>query len=291
MPTETLRFQWTLMIRRWHTVHTFRQRISPTVNQSLVILGAGYTARFLLPLATCLYSRVLATSREPEKKLSHVQPDRRIRFDLTQPDTWKNIPPQTDLLWCFPAAPPDLVQRFAATLELQSRKLVVLGSTSAYETGEATDYPPAWIDETALLDLTQPRVEGEEFLRITCQAIVLRVSGIYGPGRNPLDWIRNGRVGPSRKYVNLVHVEDLAAICLAALERGKPREAYNVSDGFPRTWKDICDTARERWNLQAISKPDDQATGKRIANSKLTNELGVTIQRADLYTELDLLNT
>ena len=85
------------------------------------------------------------------------------------------------------------------------------------------EYPPPWIDESAPIDLTKPRVQGEEYLRNEHGAIVLRVAGIYGPGRNPLDWIRQGRVGPSRKYVNLIHVEDLAAICLAALEKGETR--------------------------------------------------------------------
>ena len=75
---------------------------------------------------------------------------------------------------------------------------------------------------------------------------MLRVTGIYGPGRNPLDWIRQGRIGPSRKYVNLIHVEDLAAICLAVLDRGYPSEAYNVSDGQAHTWKEICVTAQQR---------------------------------------------
>ena len=98
----------------------------------------------------------------------------------------------------------------------------MLGSTSAYDTGGSQEYPPPWIDETAPIDYTKPRVQGEEFLRTECGAIVLRVAGIYGPGRHPYDWITSGRVGLSDKYVNLIHVEDLAAICKAALQCGIP---------------------------------------------------------------------
>jgi hypothetical protein len=264
------------------------------VDKSLVILGSGYTARFVLPLAERRYARVLATSREPDRHLSHIQPDRRIRFDLTHQETWRNIPTDADLLWCFPAAPLDLVKAFAGRVELYPRRLVVLGSTSAYTTGESSDCPPAWIDETSPIDLAQPRVQGEEFLRTICAATVLRVAGIYGPGRNPLDWIRSSRVGPSRKYVNLIHVEDLAAICLAGLERGTPGEAYNVSDGTPRTWKDICSMAQDRWGIQPPVEIDDASTGKRIANGKLLSLLGSaqkSLAHSDLYRSLGQLHS
>lgn len=255
------------------------------MNRSLVILGSGYTARFVLPLAERHYSCVLATSREPDRHLGHVPSDRRIQFDLTQQDTWKNIPADTDLLWCFPAAPLDLVKRFAKTREPGSRRLVVLGSTSAYTTDGSIEYPPLWIDETAPIDLTQPRVEGEEFLRTHCHAVILRVAGIYGPGRNPLDWIVKGRVGPSRKYVNLIHVEDLAAICLAALERGIPGKVYNVSDGTPRTWKEICDVAERCHGIRPVALADTETTGKRLSNNRLL-ELLKTNHRSLRYPDL-----
>jgi hypothetical protein len=264
------------------------------VNTSLVILGSGYTARYVLPLAECRYACVLATSREPDRHLSHIQPNRRIRFDLTQQDTWKNIPTDADLLWCFPAEPPDLVQKFAAAMNLASRRLVVLGSTSAYPARASSEYPPPWIDETAPTDASKPRVQGEEFLRTYCHAVILLVAGIYGPGRNPLDWITKGRVGPSRKYVNLIHVEDLAEICLAALERGASGDAYNVSDGTPRTWKDICRVAQDRWGIQPSVEIHDAATGKRIANGKLLSLLDSarkSLAHSDFYRSLGQLHS
>lgn len=263
------------------------------MSKSLVILGSGYTARFVLPLAERQYSLVLATSREPDQHLTHIQPNRRIQFDLTRQDSWTHIPTDADLLWCFPAIPLKLVEQFARTWAPGSRKLVVLGSTSAYITDGSIEYPPLWIDETAPLDLTQPRVGGEEFLRTHSGATILRVAGIYGPGRNPIDWIKRGRVDPSRKYVNLIHVEDLATICLAALERGAPGEAYNVSDGIPRTWKEICRFATDRWGIQPSVGTDDTAIGKRIANGKLTSLL-TCVQKplihSDLYRSLEQLH-
>jgi len=253
----------------------------------IIILGAGYTGRYLASALTVISRPFFATSREPEKNLSHVPADRRMKFDLEQPSTWLSIPARADLIWCFPATPLEQVEAFARTLHAPARRIVVLGSTSAYELpDQSTGYPPPWIDETAPIDLSKPRVQGEEFLRRDCSAIVLRVAGIYGPGRNPLDWIRQGRIGPSRKYMNLIHVEDLAALCLLALDKGKPGETYNVSDGRPYTWSEICATAQQRWGVAPAAPNEDRTSGKRITNAKLRTELGYSLKYPDLYDAL-----
>ncbi|HKY71816.1 MAG TPA: hypothetical protein VJL88_07835 [Nitrospira sp.] len=171
-----------------------------------------------------------------------------------------------------------------------ARRLVVLGSTSAYDVGNAHEYPPPWIDETAPIDMRNPRVQGEEFLRNTYGAIVLRVAGIYGPGRHPYDWIRSGRVTLSDKFVNLIHVEDLATICLAALQHGIQGTAYNVSDGIPRTWREI---GRRVFGKDPDQEPaGEQPSGKRISTAKLRTMLQdahLSIRHPDLFVSLEAL--
>lgn len=256
----------------------------------VVVLGSGYVGRFMPSLNTH-YSTVLHTSRDPEHHLSRLPSNQRLRFDLAQPDSWHSIPSGADLLWCFPAAPLDAVRNFAHT-PAASGRLVVLGSTSAYDVGDSVDYPPPWIDESAPIDYGKARVQGEELLRETCGAIVLRVAGIYGPGRNPYDWIKTGRVTLSRKYVNLIHVEDLAEICVAALHHGIPTEAYNVSDGVPRTWADIGRTLRGHDSAVAAAG-EPMPSGKRIDTSKLRSlleEARVTIRHPDLFRSLERMH-
>jgi hypothetical protein len=264
-----------------------RQATSP-----LVVLGSGYTGRVLHNTGASQGLTVHATSRNPINNLAGVPLELRRGFDLRQPSTWLNIPAQADLIWCFPATPLDQVQAFARTLNAPPRRMVILGSTSAYEVSDQSAvYPPSWIDESAPIDQTKSRVQGEEYLREHHGAIVLRVAGIYGPGRNPLDWIRQGRVGLSRKYVNLIHVEDLAAICLAAIEKGKPGETYNVSDGTPYLWSEICATAQQRWGVAGAAVKEDRSSGKRISNVKLRSELNYQFRYADLYEALDLIES
>jgi len=258
----------------------------------LVVLGSGYTGRVLHGMGTSQGWTVYATSRTPLNNLAGTPSEQRIRFDLEQPSTWLNIPVGADLVWCFPATPLEKIQAFVRSLDAPPRRIVVLGSTSAYDTpNQSTEYPPSWIDESAPIDLTKPRVQGEEFLRTNCGAIVLRLAGIYGPGRSPLDWIRQGRVGLSRKYVNLIHVEDLAAICLAAIEKGTPGEVYNVSDGQPHTWNEICVVAQQRWGVTATPVREDISSGKRISNAKLRAELDYQFRHSNLHEALDLIES
>jgi hypothetical protein len=262
------------------------------MHHSLTILGAGYTAKFLLPLAQHCYSHVFATNRDPDRHLTQVSLDRRIRFDLTRPETWQAIPASSDILWCFPAVPIELVQQFADSASLRTRRLVILGSTSAYEVGASVEYPPPWVDETAPIDLTKPRVQGEELLRNSHGAIILRIAGIYGPSRNPVEWIRTGRVGRSRKYVNLIHVEDLASSCLAALKYADPGGIYNVSDGNPRTWLEICKMVEQRWGIRSPDSQDAGSPGKRVSNKRMCALLklhGTGFQHRNLFEALKLL--
>ena len=259
---------------------------------SLTILGSGYTAKFLLPLARHHYPHVFATSRDPDRHLTHLSPDQRIRFDLARPETWQAIPASSDVLWCFPAVPIGLVQQFAEATSLRTRRLVVLGSTSAYDVCASAEYPPPWVEETALVDLTKPRVQGEELLRTSYGAIVLRIAGIYGPGRNPVEWIRTGRVKRSRKYVNLIHVEDLVSSCLAALMHADPGGIYNVSDGNPRTWVEICTMVEQRWDIRSPDSQDADSPGKRVSNKRMCGLLklhGIGHRNRNLFETLELM--
>lgn len=257
---------------------------------SIVILGAGYTGRHLYALATAQGFPILASSRTPERRLGYVPPSQRLEFDLERPDTWQNVPSDAHLIWCFPAAPIDSVAACAETLVPRARRLIVLGSTAAYR--PATAGGNGLIDETSAINVNMPRVAGEELLRCRHHAVVLRVAGIYGPGRNVLDWIRRGRITDVNRFVNLVHVEDLAGVCLRALERARPGETYNVSDGYPRRWAEIYEVAAQRWGVHPPTPTvRGEERGKRLSIAKLRAELDYTFKHPDLYAVLDAIDS
>jgi nucleoside-diphosphate-sugar epimerase len=66
------------------------------------------------------------------------------------------------------------------------------------------------------------------------RAVVLRLAGIYGPGRIPraADLLAGKPIdAPARGWLNLIHVEDAARIVLLAEERAVVPRSYVVSDG------------------------------------------------------------
>jgi len=119
-------------------------------------------------------------------------------------------------------------------------KLIYISATSVYSEaggGVVTEESPAEPQSA----MGRRRLDAERaFLDYGAKAgvpvVILRVSGIYGPGRLPLMQVSQGQPllreeesGPS----NRIHADDLAAVCLAAAELGQGGEVFNVSDGHP----------------------------------------------------------
>ncbi len=130
------------------------------------------------------------------------------------------------------------------------------------------------------------------------RSVILRLAGIYGPGRIPyLDKLRAGEplAVPSEGWLNLVHVDDAAAIVLASerwisshTSRRGP-EIFCVSDGCPVVRGDYY---REVAQLIGSAEPEfiDPASDtpaalrarsdKRINNLKMMRSLDVTLRYA-----------
>ncbi len=117
--------------------------------------------------------------------------------------------------------------------------VVYTGSTSVYPQGEG-----AWVDETAPTGGTERAtllLEAEDLLRRAAGAwrrwFILRLAGLYGPGRHHLiEQVRTGVVaGTVGHRLNLVHRDDAAAAVLACLlappELGSG--IFNVADDGP----------------------------------------------------------
>ena len=76
--------------------------------------------------------------------------------------------------------------------------------------------------------------------------LILRGGLFYGPGTGfDDDWFaraRDGKLkiaGAGRDYVSLVHIADMAAATVAAIERWPSRQALIVADDRPATWGDL----------------------------------------------------
>lgn len=112
------------------------------------------------------------------------------------------------------------------------------------------DHRGAWVDEASETRPTSARsrrrVEAErDWLDFGSQrgvpVAVLRLSGIYGPGRNALVNLENGtarRLVKPGQVFNRIHVEDIAG-ALRHLAAGRTGGVFNVSDGQPAPPQDV----------------------------------------------------
>ena len=253
--------------------------------RSVLLLGTGYTGEALLPL---LQSRNITSTRRTTPAAGS-SGHHRLAFRLEDPSSWTDLPASDATVWIVPAQPVELVRRFVRDAGAKLGRCVVIGSTSAYLGGKDRGS----VTEQADLDENQERVLGEKFL-MERGAIVLRSAGIYGPAlgelpaRNPLDWLRAGRIASADDVVNLVHVADLAQSILAALDSTVTGDHFIVSDGRPRRWGEIARWAREQGFVPHVHFPggERRRPSRRLSNGKLLEVLAPELKHTDLYAEL-----
>lgn len=130
------------------------------------------------------------------------------------------------------------IRRTLDQLPMLPRRFIYISSTGVFAQNDGQ-----WVDENSACE---PVREGgraclaaEDLLRqhaIGQRAIILRLAGIYGPGRLPkLQDVIAGKPVASAPdgYLNLIHVDDAVQVVLAAEEQLSPPELLLVSDGHP----------------------------------------------------------
>lgn len=172
-----------------------------------------------------------------------------VSGDLDDPDTLAALPTAGTLVYYF-APPPGggpvdgRMRRFcAATGADRAPARVVYISTS----GVYGDCGGDWVtEETPVNPQTsraRRRLDAETTLlewggAVGCEVVILRVTGIYGPGRLPLARLQQGHPVLNEAEApptNRIHADDLADVCVAAAERADAGEVFNISDGQPGT--------------------------------------------------------
>ena len=168
------------------------------------------------------------------------------------------------------SAPPDeagdpalarWAKRIAAAPDLG--RILYLSSVGVYG-----DRGGAWVDETAPPLPSSPRARwrlaAEDRWRALGRARgvpvdILRLAGIYGPGRNALVNLRAGaarRVVKPGQVFNRIHVDDLAEVARRLMEGGGPGGIWNVADQEPAPPQDVVAFAAD---LLGAAPPPEEA--------------------------------
>jgi nucleoside-diphosphate-sugar epimerase len=112
-----------------------------------------------------------------------------------------------------------------------------------------------WADETTFHPagegIAGAAIEAVRSMEATIESsgldwLILRGALFYGPGTGfDDDWFSRAHAGKLRlpaegdDYLSLVHIADMAAATVAAIERWPSRRALIVSDDQPATWRDV----------------------------------------------------
>lgn len=185
----------------------------------------------------------------------------------------------------------NLIQWLSAT---PPRKFVYTSSTSVYGQNDGSlvteSCPTEPEAETARILVETERVLLESARLRNFPAVILRVAGIYGPGRGYWfkQYLKGAAVieGRGGRVLNMIHRDDVAGAIIAALQRGCPGEVYNAVDDEPVTQLGFFE-----WLSGALGKalppsvPEDAGaarnrgvSNKRISNHRLRTELGCPLK-------------
>lgn len=229
-----------------------------------------------------------------------------VTADITEPETLAGLPAQWDWVVHCPSATgggPEQYQRvyvegtrnvLAWLAATPPRKLVYTSSTSVYAQADGSlvdeESPTAPIAGTARLLLEAERLllDAARYRQFT--SVILRVAGIYGPGRGY--WLKQFLSGEAQieggggRFLNMVHRDDVAGAIVTALSNARPGEIYNVVDDEPVTQLGCFEWLSQRLGRPlppSAPQPETRRRGdsnKRVSNQKLKTELGYRLKYA-----------
>jgi nucleoside-diphosphate-sugar epimerase len=276
----------------------------------LLSLGHGYSAgalaRRLLPLGWT----VTGTTRNPAKadamRSAGIEPVLLPDADLTQAAR-----SATHVL--ASAAPDDTGDPFLPGIAeaLAATRPVWVGYLST--TGVYGDNAGDWVDEDSPLNPAtrrgQLRVMAERQWQVAAREggwplMIFRLAGIYGPGRGPFAKVRDGtarRIIKKGQVFSRIHVDDIAQVLHASIDRPRAGGIYNLCDDDPAPPQDVIEHAAallglpvppavpfELADLSPMAR-SFYAESKKVRNDRIKDELGVRLAYPDYRSGLAAL--
>lgn len=247
----------------------------------LFIFGLGYTSKRVAARAEALGWRVDATGS-----------DGNLDFDDDFEQVRSSLDHATHILSSVPpenvTGGDDVLATYGSTLDAVAGRGAFVGYLSS--TGVYGDAGGAWVDEHSPTGGGRRTARAEADARwLTLGAHVFRLPGIYGPGRSPLDRVREGRaqrIDMPGQVFSRVHVEDIASGVMAAMTGDAPPGSYNLADDLPASQNAVIEEACRLLGSQPppLQTMDEAglspmargfyAENRRVANGKAKRLLG-----------------
>lgn len=235
---------------------------------------------------------------------------RALAIDFDRVRAGVSIPERLDQEAILYLTPPPVLgesdlrlDRFLQLASVPPHTFVYMSTTGVYG-----DTAGAAVDESSPVqprtDRARRRVSAEEMTRVWCnerrvRRVVLRVPGIYGPDRLPLERLRHVEPVVREREAginNRIHVDDLVEACVRAIANPEARGVYNVTDGQPLSSTAFINMVAKAAGLPAppqVSMEEAQLTfsperlsflneSRRVSNERMLKHLGVALKYADV---------
>ncbi len=275
-------------------------------NSTLLILGGGFSGQCIGALARALGAKVICTRRDIN------QPGADFVFNSEN----QTLPPQealveiTHLLSCIPptSSGKDPV---LSCLQNQLQELPLKWAGYISTTGVYGDRQGEWVTE---LDTPKPQQERSK-RRLACEqdweasglpVQILRLPGIYGPGRSAIEIVQAGKtkmVHKPNQIFSRIHVEDIAGATMHLIQlaaKGKRPRVINIADDRPSSNTEVLTYAASlTGNSLPPIEPFEVASqsmspmalsfwqeNRRVSNQMLCKELGYCLLHPDYKSGL-----
>lgn len=276
----------------------------------ILIAGCGYVGqRLALRLQAHYDVTGLVRSAQRVAELEHVG-IRALAIDLDRVRAGVTIPERLDQEAILYLTPPPVLGESDLRLDRFLQLATVPPLTFVYisTTGVYGDTAGGVVDESSAVqprtDRARRRITAEEMTRVWCnerrvRRVVLRVPGIYGPERLPLERLRHFEPVVREREAginNRIHVDDLVEACTRAITNPEARGVYNVTDGRPLSSTAFINLVAKVAGLPAppqVSMEEAQLTfsperlsflneSRRVSNERMLKHLGVQLKYADV---------
>jgi len=278
--------------------------------RQVLIAGCGYVGqRLALQLQSRYDVTGLVRSAERVAELQSLGV-RALAIDLDRVRPGTTIPESLDLEAIVYLTPPPVLgesdlrlDRFLQLASVPPHTFVYMSTTGVYG-----DTAGAIVDESSVVqprtDRARRRISAEEMTRVWCterrvRRVVLRVPGIYGPDRLPLERLRHFEPVVREREAginNRIQVDDLVEACTCAITNSEARGVYNVTDGRPLSSTTFINMVAKAAGLPPppqVSMEEAQLTfsperlsflneSRRVSNERMLKHLGVVLKYADV---------